>query len=365
MAVRPESRLALEMAHQKFMPAEEGAAHFLDELENGSHDAEAIFFDWPVERDTNRSPLSVSEVEQYWLRSGQLAESPLLESLFGLHSNKALTAEIRFNPLSDPFLTQHRLKSVPILPAVVGLEAIAEAACLLNRERKPTGFSDFEIHRAWNFNLGVPELGRVTVRNERGTFRCRLTSDYRNRQGVVTDPSRKFVTASVIFDRPMLPIVEWFEPTATWYEMQYDSEAVRSEQNMVWHGDVFQDLRQISISGNRLWGRMIAPSPEAIRGKNRVGNWIVPSALLDSCLQACSTLTYVNTKTYHLPVAFESLHLFQEISPGANCTVQVQLKEEHDDHSIFDFAVFNEEQEVMLAAQGYRAVIIFSAGGAS
>ncbi|WP_298859934.1 type I polyketide synthase [uncultured Gimesia sp.] len=366
MAVRPESRLALEMARQIFMPADEGVAHLLDELASGSPEPEAMFLDWPVERDTNGSPLSEHEAEQYWLRSKQLSQSPLVEGIIDLHSNESLIAEIRFNPQSDPFLTQHRMHGISILPAVVALEAIAESAFLLHGGQKPVRFCNFEIHRAWRFNSGVPESGRVKVhkRNEH-ELRCELQSDFSNRSGVVTDPSRQYVSASVLFDTlDQLDCIEWSEPPEKWHEMNYSSEKVRSEMNMVWHGRVFQDLKQIATTKDKLWGQIIAPAADAILGEARKGRWLVPSALLDSCLQACSTLTYVNSKTYHLPVGFESLNLLKEFTPGMKCSVLVHLIEETEEHTKFDFAVFNEDKEVMLVAHGYRAVIISSAGEA-
>ena len=366
MAVRPESRLTLEMAGQKFMPRDEGVAHLLDELRSGSPDPEAMFLDWPVQRPTNGSPYSAAELEQYWLRSEQIAKSPLVRGIFNIQSNKSLTAEVVFDPQTDPFLTEHRLQGVSILPAVVALEAMVESACLLQRERQPVGLYGVEIHRAWRFPEGMTEGGRVHVqRRSNGELTCELQSDYRNRKGIITDPSRCYVSGSVLFDPPVQnPTMEWQEPTVKWQDMQYSSEEERSELNLVWHGPVFQDLRQIAYSRNMLWGRITVPCGDAIRGLSRRGQWLLPSALLDACLQSCSVLTYTRTKTLHLPVGFADLHFFEELVPGTKCTVQVHLVEEGDSHTVFDFGLFSQDQTLLLAAHGYRAAIISAPGEA-
>ena len=344
----------------------QNVAHLLDELRSGSPDPEAMFLDWPVQRPTNGSPYSAAELEQYWLRSEQIAKSPLVRGIFNIQSNKSLTAEVVFDPQTDPFLTEHRLQGVSILPAVVALEAMVESACLLQRERQPVGLYGVEIHRAWRFPEGMTEGGRVHVqRRSNGELTCELQSDYRNRKGIITDPSRCYVSGSVLFDPPVQnPTMEWQEPTVKWQDMQYSSEEERSELNLVWHGPVFQDLRQIAYSRNMLWGRITVPCGDAIRGLSRRGQWLLPSALLDACLQSCSVLTYTRTKTLHLPVGFADLHFFEELVPGTKCTVQVHLVEEGDSHTVFDFGLFSQDQTLLLAAHGYRAAIISAPGEA-
>ena len=182
----------------------------------------------------------------------------------------------------------------------------------------------------------------------------------------MTDPSRQYVTGSILLDTSHhVQTMEWSDPPQKWHEMRYDSEKERSEKNMVWHGQVFQDLKKIATIKETLWGQIIAPSAEALGGNQRTGRWLIPAALLDACLQACSTLTYIKSKTYHLPVGFESLRLLKELTPEMNCTVQVQLLEEGESQTFFNFAVFNEKQDVMLLAHRYRAAIISKAGEAA
>src|SRR5690606_33680200 len=57
MATKPETKLALEMINLEFMPAREGLAHFLAELERGGNEPEVLITDrayyrkfFPVDR---------------------------------------------------------------------------------------------------------------------------------------------------------------------------------------------------------------------------------------------------------------------------------------------------------------------------
>jgi hypothetical protein len=107
-----------------------------------------------------------------------------------------------------------------------------------------------------------------------------------------------------------------------------------------------------------MWGEIVVPSPNDLLGDSRHGPWLLPSAVLDSCLVTCSTLTYVAVGTSHLPVAVDALHFYEPLSPGETCIVLTHFKGENDGQTLFDFALFSRTGRLLLAAESYRGATI-------
>ncbi|GAB3159102.1 type I polyketide synthase [Micromonospora sonneratiae] len=71
-----------------------------------------------------------------------------------------LVAEAHLSLGTDPYLADHRIDGVPVLPAVLGLEAMAQAATALGAKSVPASFRDIRLTRP----ITVPERGRRIVR---------------------------------------------------------------------------------------------------------------------------------------------------------------------------------------------------------
>ncbi len=359
MAMRPESKLALEIAGHKFMPPPEGVAHLLDELEAGAPEGEVLLFDWPAARGTRRSPWTPAEAQEYWRRAPAAAAAPLIEGVMHVIDGQRLLTELEFDP-SDPFLAQHRHEMTPILPIVVALEAFAESTRLLQPGAGVAALHDVWIHDGMRFPAGADEHARVEARvRDDGSVGCELRSDFRNRRGTVADPSRLYVSAVVeAGDGVSTATVPWEPPPGPWSQMPYDSEAAKVVQRMIWHGPVFQCLKQFCFSQGTLWGRIVAPPRTELRPGTAEAGWLLPCAVLDACLQACSTLTYIHGGQYHLPQGVKRLQFGTLPATSETCTVVVRLREEREDRTLFDFTLYGDDRRAILDVEEYHAAII-------
>lgn len=186
-----------------------------------------------------------------------------------------------------------------------------------------------------------------------------LRSDFRNRRGIIADPSRLYVSATVAGPQPSAkPAVDWRAPPVDWKPMEYDSEEAKLVQRMIWHGPIFRCLRDVCVQNDTLWGRIVAtPTTDLRPGTQEIG-WRLPAAVLDACLQACSTLTYVKGGKYHLPQSISQLRLWSHPTAGESCTVIVQFREGGGDQTAFNFALYGSDQRLILDATDYRAAIV-------
>ncbi len=131
MATKPEARLALEMIDMEFMPARDGINHFLRELELGGDEPEVLITDESYFR-------RFFPAERLSLATGGSGTQPLplLSSTLTAHGDGVFSSIMTLNPVSDRFLSQHRVQNRPTLPFVVALELMAEAVRAQNRNRR-------------------------------------------------------------------------------------------------------------------------------------------------------------------------------------------------------------------------------------
>ena len=141
------ARSAKGALKMRFISPREGTDHLCRELEAGLPTAEVIISDGYFERlfypfvEDQDAPMAASAEGGIPQGTGafDVASLPLIESVSPLVEGGGIEAEIDFNPNTDPFLIDHQLRGKPLLPAVVSLEAAAEAAaaCARSRGRGP------------------------------------------------------------------------------------------------------------------------------------------------------------------------------------------------------------------------------------
>ncbi|MFO1093172.1 MAG: C45 family autoproteolytic acyltransferase/hydrolase [Planctomycetaceae bacterium] len=366
MAMRPESKLALEIAGHAFMPAAEGAAHLGDELAAGANEAEVMLIDWPTTRIGREAPLSPAEAQAYWQRTPAVATAPLLSGIVRLEDRRRLIAEMDLDPQRDPCLVHHQLDGVPILPLVAALEAFAEAVPLLTPGATVRAFRDVRIHEGLRFLSGTNQTARVEARCERGVIVCELQSDFRNRRGFVQAPSRRHVSAEVDLS-PSAPAatIALAQADGKWGEMQYEPSDANAPSMAIRHGPPLRCLKQVRIQDDRLWGRMIAGSGTELCPSPHRTAWKLPSAVLDACLLACSVLTYVREKALHLPSGLDVLRFGDPPANNEPCQVAVQLRETIGSRAVYDFTLYGADGRVILDAQGYQATYLTAAATTS
>lgn len=359
MAMRPESKLALEISGQRFMPPPEGVEHLVDELCAGAPEGEVLVIDRPGKLDLDGIMPTASRRRAYLRRRKAVANSPLIEGIRELDEGHGLLAEVRFYPAVDPFLLEHQIQGIPLLPAVIGIETLAEAASILGCGQVISGLHDIEIVNGLRFYSDRPQDARVrVVRTETGA-ECELSGEFYDRHGRLIDPHRIYIAGTVDFDKIPVPIMHSMhdERPQDWNEMQYLDDRRAREKGLVLHGPRFRCLRQVWMQSDGGWGRIIAP-PLSELGEKRGNGWIIPAAVLDACLVACGVFANTELKVNQLPLAFKRLRIDRLPRAGEHCTVRLNLRGRQDDSTYFDFALFGNDGTVILVAEGHRCVIL-------
>ncbi|MEO8494244.1 MAG: SDR family NAD(P)-dependent oxidoreductase [Planctomycetota bacterium] len=353
MATKPETRLALEMIGMQFMPAAEGVEHLIRELENGAPQGEVLITDdkyyrlfYPAET-LDQDDASAG---------GEEARYPLLDRGVTAHEGGREISSVVLDPTVDPFLIEHRLDDRPLLPLVIGLEFLCEAAAHLMHERGSVVLRDVEAVNGLRFHTDQSHVVRVrTVRMDQTSAACELVADVNTRDGKRVEENRVYlrgiVEASQLGqDTPRTkPVV----PDGPWHPVEYPALGSK-----FYLGPPLRCLRKIQFGEQVAWGQMIAPAIVELAGpQHPVAGWMLPSAALDACLYATGLLAWFAVEPGSaLPASIGRLTLGRLPRAGESCLVETRFRSREGRYGLFDFTLFGVNGEVIMEVSDYRIV---------
>jgi len=358
MAARPESKIALQSSGLTFMPPLEGAAHVIDELLTAAGESELLYLDKPDRIDTDQT-MPTAEVKAEYQRRGPLVQqAALVETIHSLQPGKALMADLRFDPTVEPFLLEHRHQGTPILPAVVGMESLIEAATILaSNGQQVVGLSGMTVHQGLRFHTDRPQRARVVIEGTRG----RLEADFCDRQGRLVEANRLQMDATLeLSDRhPTLPAVDLGPQPIQWTTHKYvvDWRTMKfPEEARVYHGAPFQALKEYALVEGGLWAKFIVPPQTQIAGDRSAAGWQWPSATIDAGLLAADLLVWHTLHVADLPHAFGRIRLARALQPGEALTCRVWLRGRTDRKILTDWVLVDAQGQVVVQVDGYEMV---------
>ena len=381
MAVRPESRHLREIGGITYMPTAEGVAHLIDELSAGAPEREVLITGWPFHklnpdyadkvagaaklsparkpavasprhkplsvpvstRDTDPSPILISRM-------------PLIDAAEMTRGRNRMTADIRFDPSSDPFLTQHLFKGRPILPAVISMAAVAQAAGVWGQgEQSVARLRNVEILEPMQFHTDRIETARVRGRMHQQGFACELVGDFRNRAGKLVQADRAYMRAEVELAEQHAALTASLPPMSAepFTEFDYPEDVV------LYHGEVFRALVAVDVEGTHAWGRIRALDTRQLGGSRPGTNWIVPSAAIDAAFYTCGIhVRETMPDVTKIPKSIDQIELGRFPRVGEELLAWVSCREMDDKHAIYDFTIFGDDGTAVVLVKGYHGVFI-------
>ena len=343
-----------------FIAPAEGVVHLAEELERGLPESEVLISDGFFERafytyEFERPDASLAHAPT--ARRATTTESsspagPLLANLVK-DAGGGATAQIVFDPKQDPFLIEHRLKSKPFLPAVVGIEALAEVARAVGGVRDVFELRHVRVVNGLAFPSDNTIAATVTATAGGDGLACVLTTEVRDRQGRVIDPAKRLIEAVVAAEAEPIVASPPTSPPLGWYPYAY------SDNVLLFHGPPLRCLKEVGYVYEGGWGKIVAPAAAELAGSRPEQGWLLPMAVLDACEVACGSFLYLQFGgAIEVPYEFERLRWSRAPRPGENCLVQMRFRGRKDRHSLFDFTLYGEDNQPILDAVGYRTVLL-------
>ena len=340
MAFRPESKLALERLGLQFMPLAEGVRRFVDEIEAGLPDAEVLVTE-PAMCPDALPPKATT-------RATVAAAGSLVDRVD--HRGDAVDVLFQLDPVSDRFLLEHLLHGRPLLPAVMGLEIVAQAARAGGGERVAE-IREFVVERPLEFPDNDPRIVRAEVRRGDGGTRV---------QGFARPVTGLDRTVEWVHFRGLIPggaceriVADVGEPAFPYNPMVYPDDAP------LVHGPSFRALKDLSLDRSGGWGRLVAPHGRGVALPRGTRGWTVPVELLDGCLVACAVYSYLLCgRRVELPVRIERLRISSWPVAAEPCRLRLLLQSQSASESLYDFVVVGADGRAILAVEGLHLAIV-------
>jgi hypothetical protein len=379
MATRPEAAYVRDLPGCHLMPTREGAGHVIEELRTGVPAGEVVITEWnycklffPMEEWLAPASAAAGEPAAEAARPADdgpkksppdrpaAPQRPLLDRIAERAAGARVVAEVRLDPAADPFLVQHRFRTRPMLPLVIALEAMAEAAASVADEGLPRlVLRQIEIVNPLRFLSDEPQTARAIAESTPQGIACRLVTDFHNRRGQLVQKDRPHFRALAESGEAAPAPTPAFPASLAWQDTWYPED-----DQVIHHGPAFRRLSQlVGCTDGRWYGKISAGATGDLGGPRRRGKFLLPAAALDACFFACGIYVWyqIDRRLISIPEGMDRVRLWRAARAGEACVVQLRLNSFERQRGSFDFVLFGEDESAILEVNGYRNINAASA----
>jgi acyl transferase domain-containing protein len=269
---------------------------------------------------------------------------------------RGLVVETELDPKAQPFLDHHRIDGIAVLPGVMGLEAMAEAARVAFPELRVASLEGVAFHAPFKFYRDEPRTVTVRVRYDADgadvLARCSL-------EGSRTLVGRDAPEVTVHFTGTVrltgAPAPEGPELRLPHPEGGVvDATAI---YETYFHGPAYQVLAEAWRHRSAVAGRFATPLPPNHEPADQATQ-AVPR-LVELAFQTAGLAEIAASARMGLPFGFERLDL-----PGAGAgEVESIALARSTGEGVFDVQVADEQGRLVLSLSGYRTAALPGAVG--
>jgi hypothetical protein len=333
---------------RELMPVEEGVAHFLREL-----------FAASPEPEVTAGP-DIEEIVPEKSRNGIRSLSQMIEGAASLPLIDGIAQagvfECHLEADRDPFLTQHRQGRVAIMPAVVMIELMAEAARLA-AGTAPARLEDVVIHAGVKLGDTRRLVLRALATPVNDGVEIELRAEHFGPRGRLLSFDKLFAsaTARVTPCEPARRLPLLSRPPDGIFDVRYDSaERLHRRGPERWvHGEDLRTLEEMALmEGDEHWGSIRAVAPSRLRPAAE-GAWLIPAPAFDGALVACSLVANLRLAVDGLPARFGSIHLGRAAAPDERLTAVVRKLDQDERHVRYDLSLFGTGGTPLLTVEDY------------
>lgn len=360
MASRGSVPQVMERAGIEMLPVEEAAPLLRRELLAGSQGEVVLagalgLLARPRERDGG---LDLEKANQ--ALTGGNPSHVMLSRAAGLDLFRGIRLEAELDPTIEPFLKDHALNGIPVLPGVMGIEGFSVAARHVSSVLASAG-SGFRVERLEDVRFLAPfkfyrnEPRRITwyaqvVRRAAGLAAEvsleSINATSRLRAGEVMRHFSGRVYLEPLAARPsVLPRVE---PPHWNGGRTLDAEDV---YRLYFHGPSFQVLDGVQQDGDTVVGRMRTGLPQATA---REQGMLAAPLLIELCLQTAGVYEAGATGLLALPSSIGEVRLYPQDGGQEQLFAQVYPRPAGQDRISFDARVIDAEGRLYLELRDYR-----------
>lgn len=229
---------------------------------------------------------------------------------------------------SHPFLADHAIEGVPVLPLAYAADQLAQASTL----QAPFALQDLTLFQG----VQVEESLTLQARADRGTLELRSGAD-----GDTLHYRATLATPSDVQD---LPALTGGEPAPISLERFY--------KELTFHGPLLAGIEEIQgVGENFVYGRVRVGSPHEWIPQRSEDAWTVSPLAIDSAMQMAGLVAFHRQGRAGTPLSIERLSVFAPITEET-VTAEVRFGELVDNRFMADLTLRDAQGQILVHAEG-------------
>ncbi len=274
----------------------------------------------------------------------------MVEKIVGMNLYSGLTIETTLDPAQQPFLYDHKINGTPVLPGVMGLEALVEAAKIIFPELHVIGIEDVNFMAPFKFYRNEPRTVTVHAHfrqeNEDIIADCRLIGA-RKLHGQTEPEVTTHFTARVRLSVESPQAVKAEVPAP----LNGNRIAAGDIYRLYFHGPAYQVLDNAYRAGEEVVGLLAKDLPADHDPIDRPE--LVAPRVIELCFQTAGLWEMGRKSRMGLPYHIDRVNLLRDAN-GGNGGLQAVVTPASD--GSFASRVVDAEGNVLLTLQGYRTM---------
>jgi len=276
----------------------------------------------------------------------------MIGEIRGMGLYGGLTVETALDPAKQPFLYDHQISQTPVLPGVMGMEAMAETARLIFPDRTVGAIENVNFFTPFKFYRNQPRT--LTIKAEYSVDKDDIVADCRLfGSRILHGQSEPEITTHfsgrVRLVAGMPQAAKKSEPPKSGTAPTLGSDHI---YRLYFHGPAYQVIDSAWRTGNRIVGALAKKLPA-----NHVPPelpLIASPRFVELCFQTASLSGLALESHLGLPNAFQELQIVAspEKAPGATFFSIVDLTED----GAYNAEVVDDKGNLYLILRGYRTM---------
>ncbi len=274
----------------------------------------------------------------------------MVEKIVGMNLYSGLTIETMLDPAQQPFLYDHKINGTAVLPGVMGLEALVEAAKIIFPEFHVVGIEDVNFMAPFKFYRNEPRTVTIHAHfrqeNEDIIADCRLIGA-RKLHGQIEPEVTTHFTARVRLSVASPQALKAEAPSPS----NGNTIAASDIYRLYFHGPSYQVIENAYRAGEEVVGLLAKDLPADHDPIDRPE--LVAPRVIELCFQTAGLWEMGKKNRMGLPYHIDRVNLLRDAN-GGNGGLQAVVTPEPND--TFDARVVDAEGNVFLTLQGYRTM---------
>jgi len=282
----------------------------------------------------------------------------MLSRVSGLDLNQGVILEADLDPNTEPFLKDHAMNGVPLLPGVMGIEGFSVAARHISSvlASEKSGFNvakleDIQFLTPFKFYKDAPRriTWKAQVAHENGGL-----VGYVSLESTMLRPNRDEEVirhfSGRVYLSPVAAQVDALKVSPPHWNGAYTVKAA-DIYKLYFHGPSFQVLEGVQRSGDMVLGKLYRGTPDITSDQQEL---VSTPVLVELCMQTAGIWEAGTTGALALPSSIGELRLYRLTPNGQPIYAAVTPVQDTQGNLVFNARVVDAKGRVYLELDNYR-----------